>query len=233
MNVFYAPDIVCDSELPEEEAVHCVRVLRLTTGDEVILTDGKGCFYKAIIRVADGKRCRVEVVETLPQEKKRNRRIHIAVAPTKQMERMEWFVEKAVEIGVDELTFLDCRYSERKTVKMERFGKIAVSAMKQSLQATLPVLNGMVPFDCFIARNFDGEKFIAHCHAGEKPLLKDVAGGNALVLIGPEGDFSEEEVAASEAAGFLSVSLGKSRLRTETAALVATHLLNLSNQNKI
>ncbi len=232
MHLFYAPDIAHDPELPAEEAAHCLRVLRLSVGDEVMLADGKGCFYKAVIDATDGKHCRVKLTETLPQEKGWSGRMHIAVAPTKQMERMEWFAEKATEIGIDELTFLDCRYSERKILKTERIGKILVSAMKQSLKATLPVLNGMVPFMRFITRDFGGQKFIAHCYPGEKPLLKDVlrAGEDALVLIGPEGDFSREEVDAATAAGFRAVSLGRSRLRTETAALVAAHLLNLSNQ---
>lgn len=147
-------------------------------------------------------------------------------------DRTEWFAEKATEIGFDELTFLNCRYSERKVIKTERIEKILVSALKQSLKATKPILNEMTGFDKFIAREFAGQKFIAHCYEGEKPLLKDVLcpGEDALVLIGPEGDFSEEEVAKALAAGFRPVSLGKSRLRTETAALVACHTLNLFNQ---
>lgn len=232
MHVFYTPDIATNPELPEEEAGHCMRVLRLSPGDEVMLTDGKGCFYKAVISATAGKRCRVEVTETLPQEKGWNGHLHIAMAPTKNMDRTEWFAEKATEIGLDELTFLNCRYSERKVIKMERIEKIVVSAVKQSLKAAKPVLNEMVDFGKFVGRGFAGQKFIAHCHEGEKPLLKDVLcpGEDALVLIGPEGDFSEEEVTEALAAGFRQVSLGKSRLRTETAALVACHTLNLFNQ---
>lgn len=232
MHVFYTPNIDTTPELPEEEAGHCLRVLRLTTGDEVMLTDGKGAFYKAVITVAGGKRCQVKVVETLPQEKGWNGWLHIAMAPTKNMDRTEWFAEKATEIGFDELTFLNCRYSERKVIKTERIEKILVSAVKQSLKATVPVLEEMTDFRHFIAAEHKGQKFIAHCHEGEKPLLKDVLqpGEDALVLIGPEGDFSEEEVAAAVAAGYRPVSLGRSRLRTETAALVAVHTLNLLNQ---
>lgn len=148
------------------------------------------------------------------------------------MDRTEWFVEKATEIGLDELTFLNCRYSERKVIKNERIEKILVSAVKQSLKATVPVLNEMTDFDKFITCDFNGQKFIAHCYKGEKPLLKEVLnpGEDALVMIGPEGDFSEEEVDKAIAVGFCPVSLGKSRLRTETAALVAVHTLNLLNQ---
>lgn len=229
MRVFYTPDIAVSPELPEEEAGHCLRVLRLGVGDEVTLTDGKGNFYKAVISGATGKRCQVKVLETLPQRKGWNGRLHVAMAPTKNMDRTEWFAEKATEIGFDELTFLNCRYSERKVIKTERIEKILVSAVKQSLKADKPVLNGMTDFGKFIAGDFKGSKFICHCYEGEKPLLKDVIvpGEDALILIGPEGDFSEEEVAKAVAAGFRPVSLGKSRLRTETAALVAVHTLNL------
>lgn len=234
MHVFYTPDIASNLELPEEEAGHCLRVLRLSIGDEIMLTDGKGCFYKAVISAASGKRCQVKVTETIPQEKGWNGWLHIAMAPTKNMDRTEWFTEKATEIGFDELSFLNCRYSERKVIKKERIEKILVSAVKQSLKATMPVLNEMTDFNKFVSRDFKGQKFIAHCYEGEKPLLKDIlrSGEDALVMIGPEGDFSEEEVAKAIAAGFQPVSLGKSRLRTETAALVACHTLNLLNQNK-
>ena len=232
MHVFYTPDISTSPELPEEEAGHCLRVLRLSIGDEIMLTDGKGCFYKAVISAASGKRCQVKVTETIPQEKGWNGWLHIAMAPTKNMDRTEWFAEKATEIGFDELTFLNCRYSERKVIKTERIEKILVSAVKQSLKAAKPVLNEMTDFNSFITRDFGGQKFIAHCYEGEKQLLKEVIhpGEDALVLIGPEGDFSEEEVEKAIANGFRPISLGKSRLRTETAALVACHTMNLLNQ---
>ncbi|MEG1546665.1 MAG: 16S rRNA (uracil(1498)-N(3))-methyltransferase, partial [Bacteroides sp.] len=217
---------------PEEEAQHCVRVLRLTQGDEVMLTDGKGSFYKAEINAATGKRCLVTVKETINQDPLWKAHLHIAMAPTKNMDRNEWFAEKATEIGFDELTFLNCRFSERKVIKNERIEKILVSAIKQSLKATLPLLNEMTDFDKFIAKDFRGQKFIAHCYEGEKPMLKEIIrkGEDALVLIGPEGDFSPEEVEKAIAHGFVPISLGKSRLRTETAALVACHILNLMNQ---
>lgn len=228
MHVFYTPDIQTKPELPEEEAQHCVRVLRLSAGDEITLTDGKGNFYRAEITASTNKRCLVKVLETIPQEPLWSGHLHIAMAPTKNMDRNEWFAEKATEIGFNELTFLNCRFSERKVIKMERIEKIVVSAIKQSLKARLPKLNGMTDFDKFITQEFEGQKFIAHCYEGEKPLLKNVMkpGEDALVLIGPEGDFSEEEVAKAIEKGFQPISLGKSRLRTETAALVATMVVN-------
>lgn len=232
MHVFYTPNIDTSCEMPDEEAGHCLRVLRLGIGDEVMLTDGKGSFYKAVISAATNKRCQLKVIEVLPQEKGWNGWLHVAMAPTKNMDRTEWFAEKATEIGFDELTFLNCRFSERKIIKTERIEKILVSAVKQSLKASKPVLNEMVDFNKFISQDFKGQKFICHCYEGEKKLLKEalVPGEDALILIGPEGDFSEEEVAKALSLGFQPVSLGKSRLRTETAALVATHTLNLFNQ---
>ena len=232
MQIFYTPDITIKPELPEEEAGHCIRVLRLGEGDEIVLTDGQGSFYKAAISRAHPKHCEVTLLESWKQPDLWNFNLHIAIAPTKNMDRMEWFVEKATEIGFDELTFLNCRFSERKVIKTERISKILVSAIKQSLKARLPQLNEMTDFNKFITQPFPGQKFIAHCYEGEKPLLKDMVhpGEDALVLIGPEGDFSEEEVRKAAENGFIPISLGKSRLRTETAALVACHILNLQNQ---
>ena len=232
MHVFYTPDIALRAELPEEEAAHAVRVLRLQPGNEVTLTDGKGNFFRAEISTATNKRCLLNILETLPQAPLWKGHLHIAMAPTKNMDRTEWFTEKATEIGFDELTFLNCRFSERKVIKAERIHKILVSAIKQSLKAKLPILNEMIDFNKFIDKPFEGQKFIAHCHEGEKQLLKDVMrpGEDALVLIGPEGDFSAEEVKKAEEKGFIPISLGKSRLRTETAALVACHIINLANQ---
>lgn len=232
MHVFYTPDIQKKAELPEEEALHAIRVLRLQAGDEIHLTDGQGNFYQARIAATGGKRCLVNIQETIPQPPFWKGHLHIAMAPTKNMDRTEWFAEKATEIGFDELTFLNCRYSERRVIKTERINKIIISAIKQSLKAHLPKLNEMTDFDRFIRQPFPGQKFIAHCYPSEKPLLKDVVqpGANAVVLIGPEGDFSEDEVAHAEACGFIPISLGRSRLRTETAALVACHILNLQNQ---
>ncbi len=232
MHVFYTPNIQKNSELPEEEAQHCTRVLRLSSGDEIMLTDGIGNFYRAQIEIATNKRCLVNISETIPQNPLWKGHLHIAMAPTKNIDRTEWFVEKATEIGFDELTFLNCRFSERKAIKTERISKILISAMKQSLKARLPILNDLTPFDKFIAQPFKGQKFIAHCYDTDKKSLKNFInkGEDTLILIGPEGDFSEEEVEKAVANGFIPVSLGPSRLRTETAALVACHILNLQNQ---
>ena len=228
---FYAPELAVSDELPADEAAHCLRVLRLQVGDEIWVTDGKGRCCRAEIVAGSGKRCRFCVVEEEPLPREWTGCLRLAVAPTKNMDRMEWLAEKATEIGFDELTFLSCRFSERKVVKTERIDKILVAAMKQSHKAFKPTLNDMEDFRRFVARDFPGQKFIAHCYEGEKPLLKDVLvpGEDALVLIGPEGDFSPEEVARAEEKGFRAVSLGKSRLRTETAALVAVHTMNLIN----
>lgn len=232
MALFYAPDIEMNLELPDDEAAHCLRVLRLGIGSELDITDGKGSFYKAVISEISGKHCFVELKETLRMTKGWQGRLHIAIAPTKNMDRIEWFVEKAVEIGLDELTFLNCRFSERKVVKNERVERIVVSAMKQSLKPYKTILNDVTDFKKFIGNVTTGAKYIAHCYETEKVILKDVltVGEDATVLIGPEGDFSPEEVQMAVDAGFRPVSLGNSRLRTETAGLVACHTFCLKNE---
>ena len=241
---FYVPNASSVNELPEEEAQHAVRVLRMEMGDEMMLMDGEGIFYRAIVTEATKKRCLYRIEETLPQERQWQSHLHLAMAPTKNMDRTEWFAEKATEIGFDELTFLRCRWSERTVIKTERVEKILVSAMKQSHKAWKPILNEMVDFKAFLQEikereNRNGkvmQKFICHCYEeeglGEKVALKDAlkSGEDVLVMVGPEGDFSIDEVKMAEANGFQSVSLGKSRLRTATAALVAVHLMNLINQ---
>ncbi len=247
---FYAPGLPDDQTLPEEEASHCVRVLRLGAGDPVMLTDGKGKIYEGEITVASPRQCLFRIISVREQEKDWCGHLHLAMAPTKNNDRTEWLAEKATEIGFDELTFLHCRFSERKCVKPERFEKILISAMKQSHKAYKPVLNDMVDFQDFIKRDFPGQKFIAHCYDesdidgscnekeysdkrmdGGKAFLADVLrpDEDALVMIGPEGDFSVEEVRAAISQGFQPISLGRSRLRTETAALVAVHLMNLGH----
>ena len=240
---FYVPDAANAIELPEEEAQHAVRVLRMGSGDEMMLMDGEGTFYRAIITEATKKRCFYRIDETMPQERQWQPHLHLAVAPTKNMDRMEWLAEKATEIGFDELTFLKCRWSERTAIKTERIEKILVSAMKQSHKAWKPEVNEMIGFEAFLKKIQEGkeasnettQKFICHCHddiLDEKQHLKDIIrqGHDAIVLIGPEGDFSIDEVKQALSHGFRSVTLGKSRLRTETAALVAVHLMNLANQ---
>lgn len=232
MQIFYTPDIAINPELPEEEAGHCIRVLRLGEGDEILLTDGKGSFYKAAISRAHSKHCEVSILESWKQPSLWNFQLHIAVAPTKNMDRMEWFTEKAAEIGLDAITCLNCRFSERKEIKPARLEKILVSAMKQSQKATLPHFTGMTDFRAFINQPFEGRKFIAHCEEGDKILLKQTyqPGENVLILIGPEGDFSPEEIELALQQGFEPISLGESRLRTETAALVACHTIHVLNQ---
>ncbi len=235
IRLFYAPNIAENAELPPEEAEHCLHVLRLQTGDEILLTDGKGVSYKAEITKATGKRCLFRVTETVPHPKEWSGHLHLALAPTKNMRRMEWLAEKATEIGFDELTFLECRHSERKTLNTGHIDRILVAAMKQSRKACKPLLNDPEDFRRFVARPFAGGKFVAHCHdevdPEGKPFLLDVLDGeeDALVLVGPEGDFSVEEVRLAQDCGFRPVSLGRSRLRTETAALVAVHLMNISH----
>lgn len=226
---FYTPEPQTGM-LPDEEAAHAVRVLRMAEGDELFLMDGRGTFFRAEITEASKHRCGFRIVETLPQPRQWGAHLHLAMSATKNMDRTEWLAEKATEIGFDELTFLDCRFSERRVVKNERIEKIMVAAMKQSRKAELPKLNGMTSFADFIRRPFTGGKFICHCYDDNLPLLRDslVSGEDSVVMIGPEGDFSLDEVREAEAAGFRSVSLGKSRLRTETAALVAVHLMHLA-----
>ena len=231
MPIFYTPNILKEAELPEEEARHCTRVLRLKEGDEISLTDGLGNFYKAKITLATNKRCLVEIIETITP-KASPFSIHIAMGPTKNMDRNEWMAEKTTEIGLSELTFLNCRYSERRNIKLDRVEKKMVSAMKQSKTPSLPRLNGLTAFEDFVKQPFDGQKFIAHCYEKDKQTLKNIytKGENALILIGPEGDFSEEEVKLAIENDFLPVSLGENRLRTETAALFACSIINLLNQ---
>lgn len=230
--IFYTPDILNSPELPTEEEQHCVRVLRKKEGDSVLLTDGKGYFYKAEIIQANQKHCIVNILETIRQSKSWNFDLQIAFAPTKNIDRIEWFSEKATEIGIDRFTPLLCRHSERKEIKNQRIEKILISAMKQSEKAYLPQLDEMLPFNDFIKQQFEGRKFIAHCYDGHKQLLKDIYKKEeaVLILIGPEGDFSEEEVQLALDNGFEPISLGESRLRTETAALVACHTIHVLNQ---
>ncbi|MDR1202661.1 MAG: 16S rRNA (uracil(1498)-N(3))-methyltransferase [Tannerellaceae bacterium] len=233
MQLFYAPDISVARELPEEEAKHALRVLRLTEGDAIDLTDGKGFFYKAIIRSSNPKHCYVDVIAKQEQPLLWDFDLHIAVAPTKNIDRMEWLCEKSTEIGINQMTFLNCRFSERREIKLPRLEKILISAMKQSQKATLPKLTGITDFPTFIQQPFYSRRFIAHCHEGEKNTLKQLyhSKEDALILIGPEGDFSSEEAAIAIKNGFEPISLGNSRLRTETAALTAIHTIHLLNQD--
>lgn len=229
--IFYVPDIQNTNTMTEEESAHCIRVLRKKEGDAIYITDGKGHFFDAVITMPHQKRCEVDIVRIVDEPKSWSDNLQIAFAPTKNMDRVEWFAEKATEIGIDRLTPLLCRYSERKEIKLHRIEKILVSAMKQSQKAYLPVLDEMTSFSDFVKQPFDGQKFIAHCYPTEKKLLKDIyrLGENALILIGPEGDFSEQEVELAIANGFSPITLGNSRLRTETAALYACSTIRVLN----
>jgi len=193
------------------------------------MIDGSGGFYYGIIDDPDPKKCTIRVIEKIEQYGRRNYWLHLAIAPTKNMERMEWFAEKATEIGIDEITPLLCHHSERKAIKTERLEKIILSAMKQSIKSYKPRVNEMVSFKEFIVREHSGSKLIAHCGDNPKVSLKSKLNGQQrfTILIGPEGDFSPEEIELALAQGFAEVHLGKSRLRTETAGIVACHTLNL------
>lgn len=231
---FYVPDAASTNELPAEEAVHASRVLRLESGDEVFLIDGTGCFFKAQLTLVTKGRCLYDIVERLPQEKTWNGRIAVAMAPTKVIDRVEWTLEKATEIGVDEFSLLNCAFSERRNVKLERLDKIVVAAVKQSRKAWKPLLNDLQPFEDFVNRPRKGAKYIAHCYAeiDKKDLYGELLQLNGeeevTILIGPEGDFSIDEVRLAMSKGYVPVSLGQSRLRTETAALAATMIAQLA-----
>lgn len=233
MHIFYTPDINSDTcILNEEESRHCVKVLRLESGSMLQLVDGKGGFYTAVIEDPHPKRTKIKVLSAQKDYGKRNHYLHIAIAPTKNIERMEWFLEKATEIGIDEITPLICDRSERREVKAERLNKVITSAVKQSIKAYHPKLNEAERFSDFILNNAHSQKFIAHCIESEKFALKEQIKLNSdyLVLIGPEGDFTPDELNSAIKQDFIAVSLGNSRLRTETAALEACFEINFLNR---
>ena len=234
MYLFYAPDIKETLTLPEEESSHCVQVLRRTVGDEILVTDGVGQLYHCVVTNPHRKHCEVRIESVETPEPLHEGHIHIGIAPTKNIDRTEWSIEKCVEMGVDEITLLLCDHSERKTVNIDRLQKILVSAVKQSLKTRFPVLH---PLTKMTDLQVEGDRFIAHCIEGykaseNKGALKDqiVRGHSTTVLIGPEGDFSPEEVNWALANGYQPVSLGAARLRTETAAIVACHTAVLVNE---
>lgn len=238
---FYCPQIE-SRVLPPEEAEHAVRVLRLHQGDPIFVTDGKGNIYDAEIESIGKKSCSFIINGTTRPVPVWKGRICLGVAPTKMMSRMEMLAEKATEIGIDSISFLDCQFSERKVIKKDHIEKVVVSAVKQSHKAFMPEVNEMESFNQFIRHPFDGRKYIAHCYDEEElwpqgkdfllDLLQEKPQTDDLVLIGPEGDFSVSEVKAAIQEGFRPVNLGKSRLRTETAALGAVFMMNLNNRIK-
>lgn len=237
---FYVPDAANQVELPAEEATHALRVLRLKGGDEIFLMDGEGSFFRAEVTAASSKRCLYEIKEEMPQQRAWKGHIHLAIAPTKMMERIEWMAEKATEIGFDELSFLNCQFSERKVVKTPRIDKIVISAVKQSHKAWKPVVNELVSFKEFIKTPRPGRKFICHCYeeVEKKDFFTEISSiqnadapdADITVLVGPEGDFSIDEVRLALENGYESVSLGTSRLRTETAGLVAVHMAHIARR---
>lgn len=234
---FYVPNAEQENEMPTEEALHALRVLRIKSGDEINLMDGVGNFYRAEVTLAATKRCLYEVKEVLPQQPAWHGHVHLAIAPTKVMDRIEWMAEKATEIGFDELSFLNCKFSERKTMRTVRLDKIVISAVKQSHKAWKPIVNQMVSFKEFISQPRKGRKFICHCYEEfekvdlmtelQKPYDEDA---DVTVLVGPEGDFSVDEVKLAIANGYESASLGTSRLRTETAGLMSVAMANLTRR---
>jgi len=233
MHLFFTPGIQGTTyELDETESRHAIRVLRLVKGDPVSLIDGKGNFYEARILDDNPRQCQVGIIKKIPEYGKRDYYLHMAVAPTKNPDRFEWFLEKATEIGVDEITPVLCEHSERRTLKNERLEKVLISAMKQSLTAYLPKLNPLSPLNEVVKKQFDGNRFIAHCFDQQRKQLKNELSGSrsSLILIGPEGDFSEDEIELALQHNFIPVELGKSRLRTETAAIVACHTVNLMQE---
>ena len=233
---FFVPGAENQTELPSEEAMHAMRVLRLKGDDEMMLMDGEGNFFRAEVTIAATHHCYYHIIEKMPQERQWKGSVHLAIAPTKMMDRIEWMMEKATEIGIDEVSFLNCKFSERRLVKLVRLDKIVTAAVKQSHKAWKPKVNEMVHFDAFLKQPIEGRKYIAHCYE-EVPrvnlfdeLRKPSDTDDATVLVGPEGDFSIDEVRQAVAAGWVSVNLGESRLRTETAGLSAVMMMQLAQQ---
>ena len=228
MQLFYLENPKDEIILSTEESKHATKVLRKQEGDILNFTDGKGYFYKAEITVAETRKCRLKVVSTEQKPKQHKYHLHIAIAPTKNMDRFEWFLEKATEIGIDEITPIICSRSERKVIKTERCNRILLSAMKQSLKFHLPKLNEAITLNDFLKKDFQGNKYIAHCEDGKKKELKTVNKTDKyLILIGPEGDFTQKEIDLVLQNQFKAVSLGTSRLRTETAGIIAALTINI------
>lgn len=231
---FYDPDAPVSTELPDDEAMHALRVLRLKSGDEFMLMDGRGNYYRAEVTLAATKKCMYRILETLPQEQQWLGNLNIAVGPTKMMDRMEWLVEKGTEVGFDGIAFVNCKNSERRVVKTTRLEKIIISATKQSHKPWKPVVTEMVPLKNYLETPIEGRKYIAHCYEDmpRKDFFDELNAApnkdeQITVLIGPEGDFTIDEVQKAIEMGWVSVTLGKSRLRTETAALSAIMMMRL------
>ena len=232
MHLFYQPDIDAGKAfLDTDESGHCTKVLRLKNGDFIHVTDGKGSIHTCRITKADPKKSLFEIVESKAIPAK-DFFIHVAIAPTKSPDRLEWFVEKSVELGIDKISTILCSQSERKTVRTDRLHRKAVGAMKQSLKSRTPEISGLTSLSDLLADHSEPQKYIACINELPRPHLLNLAkkGGRYLILIGPEGDFSQKEVSSATSIGFKPVSLGNNRLRTETAGLAACHILNLINE---
>lgn len=229
--MFYTPDIATTQTLSEIESRHAIKVLRLKEGDTLTLLDGKGSIYKARITHAHAKQCAFDILShtTYPRH---SYHLHIAIAPTKNIDRMEWFVEKCTEIGIDAITPIFCQFSERKRINEERLAKIIIAASKQSKRPHFPLLHPSTSFATFVQQKTTDQRYIAHCYDMPKSSLFETATTNQpiRILIGPEGDFSTEEVATATAEGYTPISLGENRLRTETAGVIACHTIVLKNQ---
>ena len=235
MNLFYVRHIEGNIvQLGEEEARHCVNVLRHRVGDQIDLVDGKGGYYHTVILETGKKKCVVEVKEETQNYQQKPYWLHVGIAPTKNIARMEWFLEKATEIGIDSITPLLCKHSERKQLRMDRLEKVLVAAMKQSAQAYLPRLNPVSTFKEFMAQNEPEvqQRYIAHCQEGVKALINNnyQPKESVSILIGPEGDFSKKEIALAEQNNYQSITLGPHRMRTETAGIVACHTISFLNE---
>ena len=229
--LFFHPDI-SQGILDEQESFHAVKVLRLKPGERISVTDGMGTFARAVITEIQNKILYFDILEKQTKDQ-RTAKIHIALAPTKNIDRVEWFVEKSTELGIEEISFVLCERSERKVIHLERLEKLAISALKQSLAIVKPVLRPLISFSDFVRQTDSHQKFIAHLEEGSQSLFASVQPKNAsTVLIGPEGDFSAKELLLAKNANYSSVTLGSSRLRTETAALIACHTINLRNEIK-
>lgn len=231
MQLFFNPHINPETKeilFSKEESRHIIKVLRKKQGDILHITNGNGYLFSAEIIIESDKKCVAKIIGAEFKEKEWNYYLHIAIAPTKNIDRLEWFIEKATEIGIDEITPLLCDNSERKVIKFERLEKIMLSAAKQSLKFNAPKLNELTKFKDFLHSNKEGNLLIAHCYDGEKTPLKsfEFKEDRITILIGPEGDFSQKEVEEAVQAKFIPITLGKSRLRTETAGLVAVHSIN-------
>lgn len=234
MQLFYNPNITETTKeffFDKEESRHIVKVLRKSVGDELHITNGNGWLFIAHVVVPNINKCSAHIISKKRQPK-HDYNLHLAVAPTKMNDRFEWFLEKATEIGVDNITPIICEHSERKIIKPERFERILQSAMKQSLQCYLPKLHNAIPFQDFLKHNFTGDLFIAHCEEAQRKSLKSQLKPktNITILIGPEGDFSVKEIKTALQNNFIPVTLGETRLRTETAAIVACHSIAFVNE---